>query len=315
MKKVKLFLLAALLLLSLTGCQLAQPEIQSSGDMLAGVFITTEPLDLFDVESYLTDNLRVSGGEIVVDGDTSAYQGRLYGTLEPVTLHDEDGNEYTSSELVFEGLEGMPLISAQLEDGNGSYERVFSGDGMLNSSSHFITTDDGERVELEGEIWLPQTDGTITAYFNPVYVDGDGNFYLTSGQGFQTSGDNAPGGLYSQTLEDSRTVTENGQSTTRSLSVKVTLGTMYAPEAYVLWQMNGDNRPLRQTSYLPGQLPEELTMEADTAYLLVEAHYPPSADGPTITRTVYDPAEDQTISTYYAQNGLMLKATTAIHWK
>ena len=66
-KKVKvLALLLALCLLS--GCSLARPEAEEgngvSQDMMIGVFITREYLDLFDFERYLEDNLNtvVNGG-------------------------------------------------------------------------------------------------------------------------------------------------------------------------------------------------------------------------------------------------------------
>ena len=51
MRRFKYFLLAALLL-CLSGCQLAQPEAQTQADMLVGVMLTPEPLDLFDWEGY-----------------------------------------------------------------------------------------------------------------------------------------------------------------------------------------------------------------------------------------------------------------------
>lgn len=313
MKKLKYILLAALLLL-LTGCQLAQPEIQTSGDMLAGVFITAEPLDFFDMEAYLSDNLRFSGGEIVVDGDTSQYQGRIYGTLEPVTTYDENGNEYHMPDLVFEGLEGIQFVSAQLEDENGLYQRTFSSEGLLHANCHYTSTDEEDQVELSGEIWLNH-DQHMTAYFNPVYVDGNGSFYITSGHGFSTSGDNAPGSLYAQTMEDSRTVTENGERIVRSISVKISLGTMYAPWEYVLLQMDEENQVIRQDSYLPGQLPEAVTPEAETAYLLLETHNAPAAGEQQLTREIIGRDAEQFTTRFATENGFISEMSTVIHWK
>ena len=56
-------LITAGLLLSLTGCQLAKVE-SGSQDRLVGAFITTEYLDLMDMEAYLNDHLdEVTKGE------------------------------------------------------------------------------------------------------------------------------------------------------------------------------------------------------------------------------------------------------------
>lgn len=71
------------ILCALTGSQLAQENAGTNiyEDRLVGVLVTTEYLDLFDFENYLGDNIKgFSGGEIVVDGDTQKYQGRLYAT-------------------------------------------------------------------------------------------------------------------------------------------------------------------------------------------------------------------------------------------
>ena len=72
-------------LLGLAGLSLAQSGTADvlGKDRLIGVFITTEYLDLFDMESYFNDNIgkMTTGGDITIDGDSPKYQGRLYATL------------------------------------------------------------------------------------------------------------------------------------------------------------------------------------------------------------------------------------------
>ena len=82
-KKNKIFaLLLALCLLS--GCALARPEAEEGTgmdqDMMVGVFITREYLDLFDFESYLEDNLNtvINGGGEISPENMAKYEGRLY---------------------------------------------------------------------------------------------------------------------------------------------------------------------------------------------------------------------------------------------
>ena len=70
-KKVTVTCLALALLVSLCGCQLAQPEGSNSSkaDRLVGVFVTTEYLDLYDADAYLEEYLKNNAGSIS-DGDT-----------------------------------------------------------------------------------------------------------------------------------------------------------------------------------------------------------------------------------------------------
>lgn len=90
---VRTLMLGLAMVLPLTGCQLALPgEESAQDDRLIGVYVTTEYLDLFDIESYLEDNLNAgwTGGEIT--GDTDPYEGRVY------AVRTEDGK------YVFEGV-------------------------------------------------------------------------------------------------------------------------------------------------------------------------------------------------------------------
>ena len=66
----RIFVLIMVLALALSGCQLAKPEAdtQKEKDMLVGVFITEEHLDLFDMEAYLQDNLGALSGGILGSG-------------------------------------------------------------------------------------------------------------------------------------------------------------------------------------------------------------------------------------------------------
>ena len=73
----------ALLMGLLGGCQLAREDAGANAiqDRLIGVFVTTDYIDLFDAEGYLNENLKgFQNGNVIVDGDTRRYEGRLYGT-------------------------------------------------------------------------------------------------------------------------------------------------------------------------------------------------------------------------------------------
>ena len=217
MKKLSILLLICLLLFSLSGCQLARTDIETTGDLLVGVLVTSEYLDLFDMESYLNDNLSKIGPDMVINGDTSAYQGRIYATLIP-------GSSAESDQITFHDLKGLHLIAAKRQDENGeTYNRVYTSDGIVGGKTAYHYGDTEESVSIEAEIWMAHRTGDLTTYINPVYRDSKGNFYVTSGSGLSTNGNNAPGVAYTQTMEDSRTTTTDGVSMTNSVSISISI--------------------------------------------------------------------------------------------
>ncbi len=311
MKKISLILLTLLLLLSMSGCQLARTETEETRDRLVGVLITREYLDLFDMESYLEDNLKITGGDIVIDGDTSAYQGRIYASFIPKTLYGKNGETAETQDLLFSDLKGIHYVAARMEDENGSYNRVFSSDGLLNGQTAYHCTDFEDSVTLEGEIWLVQGTGDLLAYINPVYQDSEGNFYVTPGQGFHSSGDSGTGSLFTQTMEDTYTVTEGGKTTTLSNSITISIGIKPKPVQYRLLQMREDNTILSSTDYTPGEMPQDITVSADAAYLLLETH---QQDTDPI-RTIINPDEDHIFTLYAGEDGYLLEDLTFLHWQ
>ncbi len=310
MKKISSVLLSLLLLLSMTGCQLARTDMEAAKDRLVGVLMTTEYLDLFDMESYLNDHLNIIGGDIVIDGDTSAYQGRIYASFVPKTLYGENGETIEDEDLLFSDLKGIHFVTARMKDEGEYYNRVYSSEGLLNARTTYHYTDFEDSVTLEGEIWMVQNSGDIMIYLNPVYQDSEGRFYVTPGHGFHSSGD-VDGGVYSQTLEETHTVTEGKRITTLSNSITISVGIKPEPIEYRLLQMQEDNSIAESAVYAPGDMPEELTVLKDTAYLLLETH---QRNSETI-REIFNPDTDHISTLYAGENGYLLEDLTFINWK
>ena len=104
--------------------------------LLAGVFITREYLDLFDFESYLSDNAStiVNGGEITVE-DQEKYNGRLYAVLKPRTLTNEETGDTTEHwEYVFEETTGIPFILVETKQPDGQSYMGSSSDGSVSDA-------------------------------------------------------------------------------------------------------------------------------------------------------------------------------------
>lgn len=314
MRRLKILFFILMLVFSMTGCQLARTDLQSSDDRLVGVLVTEEYLDLFDMEAYLNDNLNLFNGDIVIDGDTSDYQGRIYASIIPQTLTAEDGRIVEDEEITFEDLEGIHFVSARVERDNEFFNRVYSSDGIINAHTAYNYTDTEESVSMEGEIWMAHVNGNMEAYINPVFEDGNGNYYVTAGQGFSTSGDNAVGGIYTQKLEESHTITENNETKTVSVSISISLGTMYEPEKYVLLQMDANNQILQKDVYEPGSLPTDLEPKSKTEYILLETHNRLASKDETVTRTIFNRNNDHLTTFYANEDGFMIEDYTFIQW-
>lgn len=209
MNKMWNWMLVALLCISfLCGCSLAkedagEEEQTNMEDRLVGVVITTEHLDLFDVEAFLNDNINELTNEKVELTNTSKYNGRIYATV------DKHGSEEPQDwELVFEGLKGIHFINATCyEEDEEPFKMGFIGDEIFDVNQHFSTTDEGEFMELSGSIYALMDENTESTnfYLNPVYQTSTGEIYVTTGNGISGHA----GEEFSLKLESETTITEN----------------------------------------------------------------------------------------------------------
>lgn len=285
--------LIALLLITcvmLTGCQLATDEVNEDGfihgDRLVGVVVTTEHLDLFDIEAFLKDNPQaLKGGSIGSVGPE--YQNRIYAQEELEHSTTEDGVPCTTIYYNFDHLEGIQLLAYQtrtiLEDGS-----VLAETTVCSSTEGIYEAHMGNELN-EGTIFVPEGE-EATFFTNPVYQDSDGRLYLVGGTGI--SNQNMTGSMW-QTITEEFTETENGQEIdSEKREFKICVEAVNITERVVIVQMSGDNTMLGRQEFDPNEMPEELTPEEGCAYLLVEEHV-----GEEISRTMIEP-DDRYITVY-----------------
>ena len=107
---------------------------------------------------------------------------------------------------------------------------------------------------------------------NPVYQSSDGRVYAVSGSGLMLDGNHGEGMFYSQTLEETTTITENQKSKSSQTSVKISFAIMYPPKKVVVLQMDDENNIISKAEYQPGKLPDTIKPDRNTAYIMVENH-------------------------------------------
>ena len=313
--------LAALLLCALSGCQLAQQGngADQSEDRLVGMFLTTEYLDLFDMEGYLNDTLKGPlRGEIALDSTDARYQRRLYATWKERTLTSEQTGETTQSgEFTFEGVGGISYFVARAPETTQSeaYSTTVTNDAVSDGHTSLNIGDAENSTTLEGTVYVcTGGGGPRTFYFNPVYQNADGQVYTTTGSGLSTSGEASAGVSLTQTMTASYTATENGKTKKDSMAIKLTIETMDLPTGIAIVQMDADNAVLARMHGAPGTLPREFSPDPGTQYIVVETTQSDAAGKEKVTRRLYG-RDDNTLETFWCTaDGICVKQMTQILW-
>lgn len=322
-KKKACLVLLALGLFALTGCQLARedagPSAATARDRLIGVWITTEALDLFDAQGYLSDPISdiAHGKTILLDASAqgNARQGKLYATL--ATQPGEKkaaGDADAVAEYTFDG--GIRYFAATMTDPNTGDTFIESSldDGLCDAHLAISTGDEDDTLSLSGTVYLRPESG-LSYYLNPVYQEGAaGRVYATAGSGISLRGVQGEGAVYAQTLEDSVTVTKGASVKTQRATVEIAFATLIAPERIAIAQFDASGVRLARTQYAPDALPERITPVQGAAYLVLEI-WKTGPDGqPIATRTLHSPS-DAALEVFTCRpDGLCIKRQVALSW-
>lgn len=342
MKQMLTILLAAALLLT-CGCSLAQPTPETeplSGDRLVGVMVTTEYLDLFDMEAWLNDNINKLdvGGSTVIDGDTAKYEGRIYAQVIETPSKGSDGSTRILHTWDFpEALDpimGALFLCPTVTDPESGMQYTNSTIEGYMSDAHtrVKSTDYGDSIELTCTVYFDPyaitketiTDGAtgvemehIAFYTNPVYQTPEGAVYVTSGMGNSHSVAKDLGMdsfNSSTTLTDSVTETVNGKTTETENKVTVNYQGVRMAQSITILEMSDSNKQLRSKSYLPAEFPTELTVGADTAYVIVETLSADNEGTETVSRQICSADHpDESFDVFVpAEKGFAIKQTTKV---
>ncbi len=291
-------------------------EGNAEGRMI-GVFVTTQPLDLFDIEGYFNDNAEkiLSDGEIG-ESIIEKYQDRLYATLvEKSYTNEETGETKVIQEYVFEGVEGISYFSALYTDDVSTYRGSSGDDAISDGKVAISSTDEGESVSLEGTIYASTTGGPNAFYYNPVYQTAQGEVYVMTGQGMSYGGEITDGMSGYYELKQETSTTSDNESETISSYVKIGVSFMAAPKSVKLIQLDGESNVLSREEYAPGKLPDSLTVEPNTEYIVVETSSGGTGFSETIVRELYQPGDESLFAFYCRDDGILIKQHCSIGWK
>ena len=78
--------------------------------------------------------------------------------------------------------------------------------------------------------------------------------------------------------------------------------------------MSADNMLISLTDYSPGEVPENYSPEADTAYIILETHSRDEEWSAILTREIFDRG-DEYIETFFARmDGICIIRLTQLSW-
>lgn len=300
---------------SITGCTLAVEgvgEETTTQDQLIGAFITTEDMTTFDWEGYLED--LISQGEVSLDdmaGNTSGSDQRIYATVD---RHDSD--EPSDWEVYFEDLKGICFFMAQWQYGDGEpFIMTICGDEVCERKNSYNLAEEVDEIELAGTIYiLPGMYDTIY-YMNPVYQTEAGDIYVVPGGMGDHIGSIEQATELKTSFSESYTVTKGGETEVNKMTISITYRGAYEPSRILVHQMDAFNQVVKTEEFEPGKLPEELTTEANAAYIVVETQH---VNGEASTREIYTPNEggEAHFDTFLVtEDGGLAQMSTRIVWK
>lgn len=302
----------ALIMVVFSGCQLAKPEVAAGQDRMVGVLVTTEYLDLLDLEGYLNDHAWDLLDSMDLSGaDLSQYQGRLYGELTSTGFdpHDEEQN-FMQYALTFP-VEGFYFVGMYLSaSGNWgpeeeTYHSSFGNGGFSDVVPSLNVSDEGTDMTIRATIAFCQ-EGNITYYANPIYQTADGRVYATAGMGF--TADLAGGGEMSTTQSVTCTTTREGKEVTETTTVTVRAIYALPTRELTILQMDENNNLLTRETYPLDSIPEAVDLNSETAYLIVE-----TTDGQKTDRQLCQKS-DASVKYYISQGRIAMPAYVQLNW-
>ncbi len=263
-------------------------KAKNSKDLLIGCFITTEYLDLFDVEEYLEDNISVVMNSNNIMADMAEYENRIYAKLvDKSYTNEETGEEITTAEYVFEDLEGYSFYDCYIkaEGDSEGYRTLIQNGGICDIHVSNDFGDSYENMTLKGTIYTLQSD--VMFYYSPVYQSEDGSVYLVSGTGSNVSGDSM-----SHSMKDEVTLTTDGETITKKNEVIISVEKADDIKEIELTELDKNNLIIKKENFTPKTLPEKYKPQKNTESIIITQTSVASQDNVIVSRNIVNKGEE-----------------------
>lgn len=298
MHKILLAALAVLMIITLFGgCQLAvEGEVSQGEDMLCGVFITLDNLEMEMPEESieLPQNWNGDPNDIVFP-ETRIYANRH---------EDEKGFvEYT-----FNDIEGNAFYMVKvygLEEYE-TYNKTEIGSQIANGSTHVNVSigDTSDNRSLTGTIYF-DVNYPCTIYTNPVYQTPEGEVYMIQGSCTSYGKLQTEGSSGSIKLSDTKTKTVDGEETSQTVEVELNIEGVNTNKQVVLKQMDSGDNTIAEEVIVTDNIPESIEVLSDTQYMIMEEHCTDFEGKTIIKRTLLDLEEETMYVRFTGESGIV----------
>lgn len=297
--------------------QFAKPSAneKSESSRLIGMLITTEYLDLFDMDRFLNDHAsQLLRGNKISAQQSSEYKDRIYASLTDEVLRNEQGEPHTLKKYVFDEIDGISFFCPKYTDESGDiYQGSEADDAITDVSLAVSSSNEEEGLSMEGTIYVSTLNGPTRFYINPVYQNDAGDVYVETGNGSSYSGDIVAGMSSTHRLNEETSVTIDGKKETVRTDIAITVCYMDPPGTVSVLQMNQESKIIQQDKFEAGEFPQELRPNAQTAYFIVETHQANS--GAVLSRELFTIGDDNNYLTAFSarSDGICIKQYCTIN--
>lgn len=265
MKKSNLVVLIVLIAMLMSSCQLASDGVRHGEDQLIGAFVTL---------GHFYDQL----GE--------KYEERIYAKTR---MTQYPGAKEEQEEFYFPGLEGYSMFAPELSDGEFQYIHFQASPAVRIDDFRQDYSDEMVDFYIEGTLTVDNSLlDTMILSANPVYQDGEGKIYVTSGSSAASNPSDPEGSVLSLSIFQTLTQTFGESKTDRSLRFKINVENQYTPTLYTFIPFDAQHQPLGKIELLPGAFPESITVDEEAEFFLLEVHKYNRSGQPMITRSFYE---------------------------
>lgn len=255
-------------------------------DTLIGGFVTART-EREDLQMELPEE---------ADGNSRLYaQGDSFPGMEGVCFtyeitYDSEANAYTTR--------------------SGPNQGLWEG-GVAVGSVDYDTEREQRTAGMAGKVYFEERPEVTVFTLYPVFQTSSGEIYLFLGGRINVSGEGE--GVVSSTSYTHKSEVEvNGRRLACETALKVEIDTKPTAQTVTLVQLDEAHQVLSQEDFLPGQCPDQLAPQPETAYLLVEYR---DSQGEVTERELVQRGEEYLYTAWQMDSGFFAAQPTELIWK
>lgn len=311
------FFVMCIVLVGVSGCQLAEAEEQKKDDTVIGVLVTT---DEKEVKDYYKNHKTEIEYQAQYD---NIKEERIYLKSDKSTIVNEDGEEEEEWSYTFPELNGLYSFNVHIlqeKSEEESYMQTISyGEGLYQVEVDREKNNEGESAKesLDATIYInpeKMKDNTMFHLYK-IYQTSDNQVYINCNiiESFQTE----VGGVALKETDTIKKISNETEQILNEYSCNIHLEEVIEADQICIFQMDKENNVIKKNIYTSLNLPEKMPTEKETEFLLVEKHYKDIKEKEQIERSFYsyEEEEENQIPIYINRgDGIYMEQDIEIDW-